>query len=235
VHPRLQLACAWSGIAFIVLLGLGWALVARFFPPQSPSASAAVIAAFYHARPLQIRTGMLITMMGAMFYLPWTALIAVYIAKIEGKFPILAIIQAGCGTLMILAFGLPPMIWATIAFRPDRPPDITQAMNDFAWFYFIAFISPFVFIPICIAIAAFIDKSVAPMFPRWCGYFNIWFLIFILPGAGAMIFKTGVLAWNGVFSFYIPLTVFFIWFVVMFLVLTAGIKRQARAEALLLA
>ena len=80
-----------------------------------------------------------------------------------------------------------------------------------------------------IAIGAAIvgDKSANPIFPRWVGFFNFWVAILFIPGALIPFFKSGPFAWNGLFSFWIPATVFGVWFIVMLTMLLKAIDRQA--------
>ena len=82
-----------------------------------------------------------------------------------------------------------------------------------------------------ITIAAFIDKSDRPAFPRWFGY--MCFLVFMgqAPGQLLFFFKTGPFAWNGLFAFYVPMVVFFVWFVVAFYLLRkATLDHSQRAD-----
>ena len=60
---------------------------------------------------------------------------------------------------------------------------------------------------IAIGIAAFKDTE-AKVFPRWLGYFNFWAALAFLPAALLYFFKTGPFAWDGVFVFWVPLTIF---------------------------
>jgi hypothetical protein len=68
------------------------------------------------------------------------------------------------------------------------------------------------------------------VFPRWIGYVNIWLVLLTLPSFALYFFKTGPLAWDGMFVFWIPLTALAIWTVSMTLTMVRAIKRQA-AEA----
>ena len=47
----------------------------------------------------------------------------------------------------------------------------------------------------------------------------IWVLLGQLPGQLLFFFKTGPFAWNGLFAFYLPMTVFFVWFIAAFYVM----------------
>jgi len=229
MNTRLQLMCTWGGPLFVLFLVLGWWIVAGFVPPVPPTASTASVVEFYTHSSIRVQLGLFVTIAGLMFYIPWTAVISEKIADIEAPSRLLSNIQMACGALNVLLFGFPTMVWAVLAFRPERDPELISLLSDLAWIPFVSFFSPFIFIPICIATAAFMDKGEQPFFPRWSGFFNLWFALFIIPGGLAMIFKTGPFAWNGLLAFWVPLTVFFAWFVVMFLLLQNGIKRSIKA------
>jgi hypothetical protein len=52
--------CAWSGLAFAVLYGLPFVVIARFIPPPSPSWSAERIDALFVNHTMSIRIGMVL-------------------------------------------------------------------------------------------------------------------------------------------------------------------------------
>ena len=57
-----------------------------------------------------------------------------------------------------MTFFLPGMIWAAAAFRPERNPEITQALVDLGWLLFITPIAPFIVQYVTLAIAIFADN-----------------------------------------------------------------------------
>ena len=81
-----------------------------------------------------------------------------------------------------------------------------------------------------IGLAILGDKGMAPMFPRWVGFFSMWVGVLFVPGGMLTFFKHGPFAWDGLFAFWIPLLTFFCWYLVMFVFLRQGILTQARAE-----
>jgi hypothetical protein len=81
----------------------------------------------------------------------------------------------------------------------------------------------------CLAVGACILKDKAEdVYPRWLGYFNIWVAVLFLPGSLLYFFKDGPFAWNGLFVWWIPLSVFFGWFIVMFVMTIKSLNRQER-------
>ena len=73
------------------------------------------------------------------------------------------------------------------------------------------------------------DNHERPVFARWLGYFNIWVAILFLPGGLITFFKSGPFAWNGLLAFWLPLTVFFLWYIVMFFALLKAIRQRSTA------
>jgi hypothetical protein len=228
MNSRNQLICAWSGIAFVAVFTIGFCILANFLPPPSPRATADEIAAIYRQHALPIRFGMLLMMGCSGLIAPFVAVIAVQMKRMEGKASVLTYAQLSSGSVGILFFVLPALIWAVTAFRPDRDPQLTLLLSDMGWIFFLMPFTPFVVQNISIGFAVLGDKSERPVFPRWVGFFNFWVSVLFLPGGIITFFKSGPFAWNGLFGFWVPLVVFFVWYIVMFLFLRAGIKAQAQ-------
>ena len=229
MNPRTQYFCAWCGVAFVVLFTLGWWIIASYVPPLSPTLTAAEVADFYQRNTGSIRFGLMPTMISAALTAPWVAVIAVQMKRIEGEFPVLTYAQLVAGAVGIVVLLLPPLIWTTVAFRVDRDPQLMQLMNDFAWLLFIMTFSPAFIQNLVIGLAIFSDRNTTPVFPRWLGYFNIWVAILFVPGGLITFFKTGPFAWNGLLAFWVPLVIFFAWFLVMFVALLKSIREQKAA------
>jgi hypothetical protein len=82
---RLLQRTSWSGFVCIAFLMAGIWPLAGFFPSQPPSWNAAQITRVYHDNTMGIRIGMVLVLVGSMFYVPWTAMLAKLIAAVEGK------------------------------------------------------------------------------------------------------------------------------------------------------
>ena len=226
MNTKAQLFCAWCGVGFLVLFSIGWWFIAGYIPPMSPAMSANEVAAFYQENTGLIRLGMVITMFSAALSAPWVAVIAVQIKRIEGEFPALTYALLVAGAVGVVVLVVPPMVWTTAAFRPERDPELIMLLNDFGWLFFVMTFSPFFIQNLVIGLAVFSDKADAPVFPRWVAYFNIWVAILLIPGGLITFFKTGPFAWDGILAFWLPLLVFFGWFLVMFPLLLKAIKQQ---------
>lgn len=211
----------------VILWVFGFLVFAGFVPPPAPSMNAQQVAGMFrdHANP--IRFGLLLTLIASPLLMPFTAVISVHLKRIEGRHSPLTYTQIGLGGVVVLAFIFPVMILEAAAFRPERAPEIIEALNDIGWILFIGVVTNFVLQLIVIGVAVLQDKHEQPIFPRWAGYFNIWGGLVFFPGALCVFFKTGPFAWNGVFAWWIPVVAFAVWLAVMTVLLLKAIDRQA--------
>ena len=205
--------CAWSGIAFTVLIGLGFAVLAGFLPPPAPSDTAAQTAQLFIEHKNGIRFGMIVSMVVASFLMPYTVAISLQMRRIEGPFPALSLIQFGNGALFVLEFIYLIFFWQTATFRVDRAPELIQLLNDMAWIPFIGISSTLIMQALVFGWAILIDKRATPIFPRWLGFFNLWSALMFVPGTFNVFFLNGPLAWDGWLAFYVPIAVFVFWMI----------------------
>jgi hypothetical protein len=233
ISRRIELVSAWSGIAYISLLFIGWFLIAGFVPMHRPSAGAAEISAIFHADSVRIRIGMVVVMWAAVCMIPFGALIAHHVSRYEAPGRILTymFVMAAFANAMLTFY--PPLWWIIASYRATvRSVELTYLLNDIAWLQFIGGLSlimpMFVVIPIC----ALSDKSSTPLFPRWVGYFNMWLFVLVLPGQLLFFFYDGPFAWNGLFGIWLPLAGFVAWFLVTFHFLRAAALRRGAARSL---
>jgi hypothetical protein len=202
VNTKILMFGAWGALLYPGLLILGWLMMAGFVPPPQPTASASDIVNLYQQRGFGIRAGMVVTMFGAVMYLPLGATLSYFITRIEGFFGPLSILQVmGAVCTAILTF-YPAMWWLISIYRPDRPADITLMLSDASWLQWVGGLSLYYPSILTIAVASFMDKSPEPVFPRWFGYANLWVFMLLLPGQMIFFFKSGPFAWFPV-AFYL--------------------------------
>lgn len=210
--PAVQRTMAWSGAAFVALLFPAIVMVG-LLPPVSPMKTAAEIAQFWSTNPGLKRCGLVIVLAGAGLQAPFGALIAVRIKQMEGRYSPLAYLQLiGC-TLAVVAIVLPTFAFAAASYRPERDPQITQALNDLGWLPFIMN-WPAATIQ-CLAVAFAIFGAAEEIWPRWFGYWNVWCGFVFAAGGLVVLFKDGVFAWNGLLAFWLVAVFFGAWFLVM--------------------
>ena len=213
----------WSGAGYCVLLFLGW-WIAGFIPPPSPMDSPEQIAGLYQGNTFQIRIGMVIVMFSAIFYMPWTAAIAYFISRIDGRVGMLTWCQIMAGTCNVMLTFYPPLVWLSNSFRPERNQQITYFINDTAWLMFVGGLTPLLPAIITFAIAVLLKPRGSAYFPRWLGYFNLWLLVLLLPGQLMFFFKSGPFAWDGLLAFWVPISLFVVWFAVMIVMMQKALQ-----------
>jgi membrane protein implicated in regulation of membrane protease activity len=217
--------CNFSGVAFLVMWLVGFVFFAQVVPPPSPQESAIQVAGFFGEHAGGIRFGLLLTLFVSPLYASWSAAIAAQMKRMSGVHPVLADLQLVLGGLTVLVFMIPALLLEVAAFRPDRAPGTIQTLDDIAWMMFIGMGATAILQPAIIAVAIFQDRGVVPVLPRWVGYLNLWTVLLFLPGPLCVFFKTGPLAWDGIFTWWIPFVVFALWMLVMIAVVHRSISR----------
>lgn len=226
MSARMQTACAVAGIAGLVLILAGF-VATDLIPPPKANWGAERLADFYASDPDLKRFGVVLLLFGTAGFAPLVAGMTIAMARGEERPQILAVLQAvlgGVGTVLLVLFA---MLLGVAAFRPERSPEITQALHDAG--FFMAFLSAVTFTlqAVCIAAAVLADRTAAPLLPRWFGYLNVSVAVLLLPGAVLVLFKTGPLSYHGILGYWIPLVVFAAWMVSM----AWAIRRSALTTA----
>ncbi|MBB2503877.1 hypothetical protein H5411_32645 [Amycolatopsis echigonensis] len=217
--------CAWSGPATVVLALTGW-LIAGVLPmPPAAHQSATEIANFYGDSSSKVLFGLILSALAVGLVFPLIALIGVHMVRMEGRTPLLTFLQLVTGAATGVLLLIPLLMMAVCAFRPDRAPDLTLMLNDLAWLLFITPIAPFMIQNIAIGLAVLRDRNPEPVLPRWVGYLNFWVAFLFVPDVLAYFFYSGPFAWQGIFVFWLALTAYAVWLVVMGLVLRRAVLR----------
>jgi hypothetical protein len=224
---KLNLFGAWCAIGYLITVFGGWGLCAGFLPPVSPSAGAEEIASLFAADLTRIRIGMVIVMFSALIFIPFVAVIAKFIARIEDGAGVLTYtwLLGGVGN-MVLTF-YPAIWWLVAAYRPDRAAELIYLMNDLAWLQFIGGVTMYLAMPLTVFVTSFLDDSPNPVFPRWAGITNAWLAVMIVPDQLLFFFQSGPFSWNGIFGLWIPVIAFGGFFLLNFWVVRAAILREA--------
>lgn len=231
VKSRIEMFGVWCAVAYLALLFVGWGAVAGFLPPTHPLDDAAQIAQLYDADFTRIRIGMIIVMVAALAFMPFAAVVARYISRVEGGPGVLTytFLLGAAGNMMLTFY--PAIWWLTAAFRPERADALIQLMNDLAWLQFLGGLTIYLAMPLTVAVAALADRSPQPVFPRWCGYANLMIAFAILPDQLLFFFKDGPFAWNGLFGVWLPIVWFGSFFVISIIVLRKTILRERAVPA----
>jgi hypothetical protein len=231
MNLRTQRICLWMGPAAMAIFVIGFVIVGGLLPPPSPSLSAAEVSRFYNENTNGIRLGLALTMIAGAVTAPFVAALTVQMRRIEGSESPLAFTQLGVGMLGVLLFALPVMILEAAVFRPSRDPEIMLAIHDIGWIMLVGTYSC-VLVQCGVVGACILKDKAAVVWPRWLAYFNFWVGLMFLPGTLLYFFKSGPFAWNGLFVWWVPLSVFFGWFMVMFVMTMRAVRRQEEDEQL---
>jgi hypothetical protein len=220
VSKRIQLLCAWSGLATVVVVSIGF-LVAGVLPlPLGPNSSTQEVVGFY-SHDTRVAAGLVIASLGVCLVFPLIALIGVYMARMEGRTPISTFLQLVTGAATGVFLLMPLLLMAAIPFRPDRTAELTVTLNDIAWLLFITPIGPFIIQNIAIGTAILSDRR--GLLPRWVGYLNYWVALSFLPDVLAFFFHSGPFAWRGIFVFWLAFVAYAVFLIAMSVVLRAAI------------
>ena len=210
---EIQRTMAVCGAAFVLLLFPAIIMIG-LLPPMSPLQTADQVAQFWSTNTGLKRMGLVIMLAAAGLQAPFGALIAVRIRQMEGgRYSALAYTQLVGTGLAVVAILMPTFAFAAASYRPERDPQITQALNDLGWLPFVMN-WPAATIQ-CLVIGFAIFGAAKDIWPRWLGYFNVWCAFIFAAGGLVVLFKDGVFAWNGLLAFWLVAVFFGVWFLVM--------------------
>lgn len=198
--------------------------------PLGASSTTQQVVDFY-ADNTRVIAGLVIFQLGICLVLPLIALIGYHMLRMEGRYPLLALVQLVSGAVTGALLLMPMMLMTVAAFRPDRNPELTVTLNDIAWLVFLTPIAPFIIQNLAIGIAILRDENT--VIPRWAAYMNFWIAASFLPDPLAYFFHHGPFAWNGLLVFWLALTTYTVFLVGMGLVLrSAALRPTAEAVAM---
>jgi hypothetical protein len=224
MNRRNQLICAWSGLLILLGFGVG-ILLAGFLPPPRADDSLQQVAQLYSDRTNRLRAGLVLMMLGGAFFAPFSAAISRQLKRIEGPAGPLAYTQLAAGAANVVVVTIGVMVMSAASFRPERNPEITQAINDLGFLLFLLYVSPLMVQTLAIGLAI-VGGGDQTVFPRWVGYLNLWAAIASIPAVLLPFFKSGPFAWHGIFEFWLAATIFFTWILTMTIATIRAINRE---------
>lgn len=232
IDAKSQRALLWVFIILSTIYSTAYVSLLDFWPPISPALNAEEVLRLYSEHNMRFRTGVVLMMLSAGFYIPLTVVISGQMERYEKGYPIWSRVQLIAGMLGTWLFAFPPFMWGVAAFTVERDPALTLVLHEIAWLCFVTPPSYFAMQVIPIGVVAFskYNDDMSP-FPRWFGYLTFWMAVSGSFGIAAMLFRTGPFAWNGWFSFYTPLFIFLIWLVALMFTMFRAIGQQEAADA----
>ncbi|MGV0837611.1 hypothetical protein [Mycolicibacterium thermoresistibile] len=230
---KAQWVSLWTGPAVGIVLLTALVAFPAFWPPMSPTLTAEQVASFYADNTAWIRFSQVTFNLCGIMILPFFLVIVVQMKRMKTQSHVFAYCYLTAVVSGATIFALSNIFFLVAAFRPDRNPELVQVLNDLAWIVFIAPIGMVVAQFVLLALAVRFDDGPDPVFPRWVGHYSLATAVAMVPAAGAGVFQTGPLAWDGLLAFWLRNGAFAAFVVVMFFVLRRAVLRQARADGVL--
>jgi len=219
-----QAICIWSGAAAFVVF-LATPFFDGFLTPMSPTLDASDVVAFYQAHLVGIRIGSILLLCSPGLFIAFSAAITADMNRMTGISSALPLLQVLFSLFTVGPFVVVAMCWTAASFRLERAPEITQALNDLGWLFYVMPGAPAMFQPIALAVGIFYDRSERPVYPRWAGFMNLIVAALFFMGCFVGLTKTGPFAWDGLITYYLPTVGFVIWIVVMIILLLNNNER----------
>ncbi|CAJ1498217.1 hypothetical protein [[Mycobacterium] burgundiense] len=229
---RTQWISLWTGPAVGLVLLIAVLAFPAFWPPISPTMPADEVAAFYAENTAWIRFSQVTFNLCGILILPFFMVIVVQMKRMRTQSHVLAYCYLTAIVSGATIFALSNIFFLVAAFRPERNPELVLLLNDLAWIVFIAPVGMVVAQFALLALAVYFDDGPDPVFPRWVGHYSVATGLAMIPAAGAAVFQTGPLAWDGLLTFWLRNGAFAAFVIVMFFVLRRAVHRQAVDEGL---
>jgi hypothetical protein len=209
----LLLVCAWCAPLTIVIACTGLFIAGVLPFPLGPDSSPGKVVAFYSGGA-HVTLGFVVASLGFALLSPLAAGVSHIIrADATPGSRILSNMQLSAGTYTAVTLTLVMIMMSAIALRPQRNADLTVMMNDLAWLLFIMPVG--VFMVQNVSIALYVLRSRTALFPRWFGYLNLWVAFTFTFDVLGMIYTAGPFGWNRPLIFWLALTAFTIFLVVL--------------------
>ena len=163
----------WTLPVTAIIWVAAFLLFPGFSPPMSPTMPAEQVAAFYRdnlaADPLQHDRVQLVRRVPR----PDSDPDIMQIRRMAHRTPIFSYAMLGCAAGGPTLFLIANVCWLLAAFRPERSPELTQLLNDFAWITFTILVPYLIGQSVILSLAIYFDDQPRPIFSRWVAYFNL--------------------------------------------------------------
>jgi hypothetical protein len=205
---RLQAFAVVCGPLFTLCTAVGWLGFGQGLAPFDPSLSAKDLGAAYAADDLQIILGCTLFLIGCGLLVFWVAQLSVMMATLEGRRPLLAIVQLIGGIGVVTFVSSACCLWIGAAYRAGGNPAVTEALNDAGWFTFMLTWPGLSIQMVAAGLVVWAARGREDaLAPGWVGQY-CFFSAAVIALVGFVAFtKTGPFAWNGVLGYYVPFAV----------------------------
>ncbi|CZR53552.1 related to integral membrane protein [Phialocephala subalpina] len=173
-----------------------------FLPPISPNHSPGQVVDHYRRHETGLKGGIALIQFIGLFFMLYTAAVGGQISQIPGvsKTVVYSQLLGGCVGGIFLT--IPSYFFATTLYRLDRTPELTELLNDMSWIFFAMPFSGLLCQDLAFSYAVLLDRRPRPLFPRWLAWVSTGLTLSFYPAIGVNCVHSGVVAWNGVLTFW---------------------------------
>ncbi|BCO34389.1 hypothetical protein BMW24_014775 [Mycobacterium heckeshornense] len=223
-----ELILFWTLPAVALIWISAFFLFPGFVHPMSPTMSAEQVAAFYRdpANLSRIRYSMILFNWFCVGLIPIVMLLVIQIRRMAHRTPILSYSMLACAAGGPAIFLIANLFWLLAAFRPERPPELTQLFNDLAWLTFTIQVPYLIMQCVLLALAIYWDRQDHKVFKPWVAHFNLLVSVALAPAAFTGLALGGPMSWNGLLPFWVKNIAIAVWIAVMGVVIGQAIQRQ---------
>ncbi|KAF2191653.1 hypothetical protein K469DRAFT_555799 [Zopfia rhizophila CBS 207.26] len=200
-------ACAWSGVIYVIF-SFVFFFASGNFPPAKPSLTAEETVQHYRKHNVGYKIGSAFLVLSGAFYGSFTAAMSNQMHRIPGISHTVIAAQLSSGAWACITFSVPAIFFATTAYRLERDPQITQALNDLSWMMTFMSFAPFIVQNWAFAFAIFSDNRSKKLYPHTVGWVNAISPLLLAFGIGMHCAKRGPFAWNGALTFWLTAVIF---------------------------
>lgn len=228
-----ELILFWTLPAMAVIWISAFFLFPGFVHPMSPTMTADQVAAFYRdpANLTRIRFSMILFNEFCVCFIPVLMLLVMQMRRMAHRTPILSYCMIACAAGGPAIFLIANLFWLLAAYRPERPPVLTQMFNDLAWVTFTIQVPYLIMQSVLVALAIYWDRQDRPVFKLWVAHFNLVIAAALVPAAFTGLALDGPMAWNGLLPFWVKNISIAIWITVMGVVVGQTLRRQRAEDA----
>ena len=209
--------CAWAGPVFLLTLTVAFAGIGKFFPPPLESWSPDEVYRFYLENSFRIRLGMDLSNMSLPLYMVFSVFLSRVMMRAEGRDGIMSSVELAGGVLTTVAGLCAFTLFLSAGFdtAAKAPTDI-KAMSDLGWMFFNATVGVTIMQLMAVGVGFLSDRRTVPLVPANVCWFSFGCAAFELIALLPPFFNHGPFAWHGMMAFYVVLSTFFIWTLVIF-------------------
>ncbi len=209
ISPRLslkhQLFGAWCAPIFSLFTAVGWLGFAHFIYPARAGLTAAQMAQWFTVTHRDgVLIGCFLFLLSTCFLAIWTAQLGIMLWRMEGRSPLMSIVQMMSGLAIVVIVIINCSLWMSAAYRPGASPDVVQALNDAAWLGFLIAWPVLSMQMLATAPVAWHDRRRTPLFPRRLFALSILGAVLLICASGPAFAQHGAFDYDGALGFYLP-------------------------------